>query len=71
MSLPSFLGRAGLARYLSVSETRIGQLNVPPDALADGRPLWTPETAARLKFQRDQRLAARISRRRPNPQAAA
>lgn len=60
MSIPRFYGRTDLARYLGVSVTRIGQLNIPADAWAGDRPLWTPATASRLRIELEQRRAARI-----------
>lgn len=57
-----FLGRGGLARRLGVSETYVRILNIPPDALVDGRPAWTPATADRVKSDR----LAKVSGRRPS-----
>jgi hypothetical protein len=59
MQIQRFFGRGGLARYMGISEARIGQLDPGPDALVDGRPVWTPETAARMKLERETRLAER------------
>jgi len=56
-------GRGGLARFLGITETRVGQINPPPDALVDGRPAWSYETAARLKAEREARLRMRSERR--------
>ena len=58
-SLPQFYGRNGLGRFLGVSDTRIGQINPPPDASVDGRPVWSEETAARMKLEREARRAQR------------
>jgi hypothetical protein len=54
-----FFGRGGLARFMGISEARIGQIDPEPDALVDGRPVWLPETAARMKLERETRLAER------------
>lgn len=59
MEIQRFLGRGGLARYMGISEARIGQIDPEPDALVDGRPVWLPETAARMKLARETRLAER------------
>lgn len=59
MEIQRFLGRGGLARFLAISEARVGQINPEPDALVDGRPVWLPETAARLKVARESRRAHR------------
>ena len=58
-SLPQFYGQNGLGRFLGLSGSRIGQINPPPDAFADGRPVWSEETAARLKLEREARRAQR------------
>jgi hypothetical protein len=70
MKVQQFFGRGGLARFMGISEARIGQINPQPDALVDGRPVWLPETAARLKVERESRRAQRqaVSKR---PRAAA
>jgi hypothetical protein len=57
MVIRRYLGRGGLARYVGISEARVGQISPLPDALVDGRPVWLPETAARLKDKRDSRRA--------------
>ncbi|MEA3186745.1 MAG: hypothetical protein QOD99_575 [Chthoniobacter sp.] len=57
--IPRFLGRGSLARYMGISEARIGQINPQPDALVDGRSVWLPETAARMKLERETWLAER------------
>lgn len=57
MAIQKFLGRGGLARFIGISEARIGQINPLPDALVDGRPVWRPETAARMKLDRERRRA--------------
>jgi hypothetical protein len=59
-TLPRFYGPAGLARFLGVSDTRVRQIKPAPDALLDGRPVWSQETANRLKRERDARASARI-----------
>jgi len=59
MGIQKFFGRGGLARYMGISEARVGQLDPAPDALVDGRPVWLPETAARLKLERERRRAER------------
>ena len=59
MQIQRFLGRGGLARFMGISEARIGQIDPAPDALVDGRPVWLPETAARMKLERETRLAQR------------
>jgi len=64
MAIPRFIGRNGLALFLGVSATRVDQLKVPPDAIVDGRPAWLPETAKRVKAERD----ARRNRRPGAPQ---
>lgn len=67
-----FLGRGGLARYMGISEARIGQIGPAPDALVDGRPVWLPETAARMKLERETRLAQRqAGSKRPRPAVGA
>jgi hypothetical protein len=58
-----YFGRGGLARYLGISEARVGQINPAADALVDGRPVWLPETAARLKLQREEQRAERRAAR--------
>jgi hypothetical protein len=64
-----FIGRGGLAIFLEISATRVDQLKVPPDAIIDGRPAWSPETATRVKAER----AARRRKRRgaSQPEAVA
>jgi hypothetical protein len=73
MAIQRFFGRGGLARYMGISEARIGQLDPPPDALVDGRPVWLPETAARLKLERETRRAEREVRhsKKGRPEEAA
>jgi len=63
MAIPRFLGRNALGRYVGLSDTRITQLNPPPDATVDGRPVWSEETATRLKREREARAAQRGGRR--------
>lgn len=63
MNIPSYLGRGRMARYLSVSETYVGMLAIPPDALIDDRPAWTEATAARVKAARETRVRERAERR--------
>lgn len=62
MAIQRYLGRGGLARFLGISESRTCQLDPPPDALVDGRPVWLPETAARVKVERETRRAEREAR---------
>ena len=64
MAIQRFFGRGGLARFIGISEARIGQINPQPDALVDGRPVWLPETAARLKVERESRRAHRQAGKR-------
>jgi hypothetical protein len=64
MEIQRFFGRGGLARFMGISEARIGQINPQPDALVDGRPVWLPETAARLKVARESRRAHRQAGKR-------
>jgi hypothetical protein len=52
MQVPKFHGCGGLARYLEVTESRVRQLDIPPDATVDGRKAWTEQTAERLKAER-------------------
>jgi hypothetical protein len=59
MAILRFYGRGALARFLGVSEVRISQINPAPDAFVDGRPVWLPATAARLKAEREARRAER------------
>jgi hypothetical protein len=59
MSIPRYLGRQGLARFLEISTTRVAQIDPPPDFLLDGAPGWLPETAAQLKRDREVRRAKR------------
>lgn len=54
-----YFGRGGLARYLGISEARVGQINPAADAFVDGRPIWLPETAAALKLARETQRATR------------
>jgi hypothetical protein len=61
-SEPRYFGRNGLGRFLGVSDTRIGQINPPADAWVDGRPVWSEETAARMKRDREKRRARRADR---------
>jgi hypothetical protein len=70
MAIQRYFGRSGLARFLGVTETRVGQLNPSPDALVDGRPVWALETAARLKVTRESRLAERQALRDKRNRAA-
>jgi hypothetical protein len=66
-----FFGRGGLARFLGISEARIGQIDPEPDALVDGRSVWLPETAARMKLERETWLARRrAGSKRTRSQAA-
>jgi hypothetical protein len=71
MAIQKFFGRGGLARYIGVSEARVGQIDPAPDALVDGRPAWSPETAARLKLEREARLAKRQAGAGKKPRARA
>ncbi len=66
-----FLGPGGLARFLGISEVRTRQIVPPPDALIDGRPAWTPETAARLKVELEARRAGRQAGKRAGRSTAA
>lgn len=59
MTIPTFFGRGGFARFLGISEARVGQIDPAPDALVDGRPIWGPETAARVKVEIETRRARR------------
>ena len=71
MAIQRFFGRTGLARFIGVSEARVGQIDPAPDALVDGRPAWSPETAARLKLEREERLAKRQAAKKARPRAEA
>ena len=57
--VPQYFGRNGLGRFVGVSDTRIGQMNPQADATVDGRPVWSLETAIRLKREREARVAHR------------
>lgn len=59
MSVPTYLGRGGLARFLGIGESRVDQLNPAPDATVDGRSIWSLESARRLKAEREARAAQR------------
>lgn len=63
MNIPKYLGRGRMARYLSVSETYVGMMAIPPDAFIDDRPAWTETTAARVKSARETRVRERAERR--------
>ena len=57
--LPKFLGRSGLARFLGISDARVGQISPAPDAFLDGRPVWLLETAERLRAEREAKRHAK------------
>ena len=61
MKVQLLLGCGALARRLGVTETRVRQMKIPPDALVDGRSAWTEETAERVRAQREARRLHRGS----------
>jgi len=63
MQIPELYRRNGLGRFIGVSGTYIGMLNLTPDALVDGYPAWSKETAMRLKAEREARLREQLERR--------
>jgi len=71
MATKQLFGRSGLARFLGISDRRVGDVAPPPDALVDGRPAWLPETAARLKVEREARRAKRQALRGRYPRVRA
>jgi hypothetical protein len=50
-----FLGCGGMARFLEITESWVRALNIPADALVDGRKAWTVHTAERVKAERQAR----------------
>lgn len=71
MAAIRYFGRGGLARFLGISEARVGQIDPAADAFVDGRPVWLPETAVRLKVEREARRAERQAGKRRSAAHAA
>lgn len=63
-------GCGGLARFLGITETAVRQMRIPPDALVDGRRVWTEATAKRLAAERAARKRQREERLGEPPVAA-
>jgi hypothetical protein len=59
MAIPKYLNRQELARYLEISTTRVAQIGPKPDILLGDAPGWLPETAARIKRDREGRRSRR------------